>query len=386
MRSRRHKKEKLEQAKSGRYRHGSSTSLDCPAIKDWLSRILFFLTRTALVFTLMRIVFVKRKKAQATPAIKGAANVAAKAVADAEVKVASQATAAAVPAATAPPAPAFTGPMRSWEWKDEGEDPILFTQQTQIPEYKNILFLGDSTYSKMAGYLTQPWQAIFPTSAFFEKSGTCSRMQYYRLQAGTWVKPDYTKGEGPGSRGVQFPFCGDCPDCKSGRINSGGRPYGWEYLFVDYARDVEQPTRTTKTSQETVALYLKNSPHPSRLCVVNAGIYDMMLPGMTIDLFLGNLKDYLNLIAPSCQTIVWVTIGATNLPGGPQRNENIQVWNTRIKEMLAQQTALLPKLVYLDAWQASVKATNVDPIHKNDVHYRALGRLFIAPIEKAVKG
>jgi hypothetical protein len=390
MRSRKQSKEKLKQAKSGNYRKGSR-SLDLPAIREWATRLFYFATRTALVVFLLRFILRSRGGKNAStpgspPSVKGTAVAApnANAVKTVATPVENKPAVAVSPPKTDPPVPAFTGPMKTWEWKNEGEDPIRFSQETQLPEYKNILFLGDSTYSKFAGYVTGSWQQIFPTAAFFEKSSPCERLSYYRLPRGNWVPPDRSKGEGPNM--ASSPFCGDCADCKSGRIASGGKPYGWEYLFVEYARDVEQPSTTTKTSQETVALYLKQSPHPSRLCVVNTGLYDMALPGITVDVFLNNLKDYLHGIAPSCQNIVWVTIGATMITGGPQSNDNIIVWNSKIKAMLSTDNVLLPKLVYLDAWQASVRAPHNDPIHKSVEFYRALGALFFSPIAKAARG
>ena len=45
------------------------------------------------------------------------------------------------------------------------------------------------------------------------------------------------------------------------------------YLPVEFARDVEQPSRNTTTTQESVALYLQQDPRD--LCVLNAGIHDM---------------------------------------------------------------------------------------------------------------
>ena len=49
------------------------------------------------------------------------------------------------------------------------------------------------------------------------------------------------------------------------------------YLPVEFARDVEQPSPTTATTQESVGLYLKQDPRD--LCVVNAGTHDMQCTG-----------------------------------------------------------------------------------------------------------
>ena len=161
---------------------------------------------------------------------------------------------------------------------------------------------------------------------------------------------------------------------------------------MEYARDVESPSTTTTTTQETVALYLKNQnlPAASRLCVVNAGLNDMSIPGITTDLYVKNVKDYLNGLAPHCQAVVWLSISATtippNTPAKPQTNSKIEEWNGAVKQMLTDDGVLSNKVIYLDVYEASLKAPTVDEIHKQDSYYGPLTKLFTSPIEKAMKG
>jgi hypothetical protein len=57
-----------------------------------------------------------------------------------------------------------------------------------------------------------------------------------------------------------------------------------EFLVVEFARDVEAPSLTTRTTQETVAKYLQTNYSSSvsdTVWVANTGLHDMMVPGIT---------------------------------------------------------------------------------------------------------
>lgn len=388
----RSRKAKLKEAKAGGPTKKSSTfppSFGCKSTLETLARLAFLAIRTALLVILLRFVFFNDAHVpgdKETAAKTGSSPVAVKGVpaVNAQPKAASPPP---PPPKTEPPKPvAPVTSLRVWEWKNDGGDPLLFSQEAQLQPYYGMMLLGDTTMSKMAGPLIGEWTSVFPGTFFPEKAPNCRRVEYMRLTKGTWTRPDYALGEGPNVAGSRQPFCGDCDDCKSGKIGSNGKPYNWEYLFTEYARDVEMPTKDTKTSQETVALYLKKNPQASRLCVLNIGLMDMALPGITVDIFIKNAKDFLNLISPHCQTIVWTSMTSTQTSNTIQTNAKIDEWNKATKQALAQDSVLLSKVVFLDVYQASLKAANADALHKENAWYTALSKLFVAPIKKVVKG
>ena len=66
-----------------------------------------------------------------------------------------------------------------------------------------------------------------------------------------------------------------------------------ESLVVEFARDVEAPSLATGTTQHAVAKYLQtNYSSNDSVCVANTGLHDMIIPGITNDIFIRNLRDY----------------------------------------------------------------------------------------------
>lgn len=382
MRSR--QRQKLKEAKKGLYnKNGGKNWLSWV----WMSRQFHLALRTAAIVLLFRIIFMndvdvgdEKTTGEGGGKPKSDTVVTPKSSPiTAPPKQAPAITKAPTPAPTTA-APAYNGPLRIWEWKNDGSDPLKFAEETKLPQYKTIIFIGDSRMSHFAGNMQDTWGTVFPLAHFTGKVSVCHRLSYFNMRPpASQPRPDHKQGEGP--YGVSNQNCGVCADCKLGKIGSGStKPYGWEYLYVDYARDVEAPSSTTATTQETVALYLKNSAPTTRLCVVNGGYEDMAIPGITVDIFLRNLKQYLHLISPQCEAIVWFSIAATTIRETdmrrPQNNARIEHWNTLIMTMMTADPILANKVVYLDIYQASAV----------DVHYRApLTKLFTGPIEKAIK-
>ena len=173
-----------------------------------------------------------------------------------------------------------------------------------------------------------------------------------------------------------------------------------EFIVSAFARDVEVPSLTTKTTQETIALYLQrsystttpaaasstagkpaavavitttttsgtigsdggapsstlssavhNTYHNDKnlVCIVNSGLHDMYIPApksnknMSITKlhYIRNVKWYiydLLLGTARCNLVVWITISATmDLKKYKQRNRRVYGWNQAIISMIQEQ-------------------------------------------------
>ena len=173
-----------------------------------------------------------------------------------------------------------------------------------------------------------------------------------------------------------------------------------EFIVSAFARDVEVPSLTTKTTQETIALYLQrsystttpaaasstagkpaavavitttttsgtigsdggapsstlssavhNTKHNDKnlVCIVNSGLHDMYIPApksnknMSITKlhYIRNVKWYiydLLLGTARCNLVVWITISATmDLKKYKQRNRRVCGWNQAIMHMIQEQ-------------------------------------------------
>ena len=147
-----------------------------------------------------------------------------------------------------------------------------------VSEKKHWFFLGDSNmylvYKQIRleneGFgnssLGRGWELTKEHT-----SGRCNHTDYYGLEkASEWVFPEFTRLEGP--VGIDhgkppIPWCSDLHWAFNQKIEKDGTSL--EFLVCDFARDVETPSQTTTTTQETISLYLaKNYPHRSQnVCV-----------------------------------------------------------------------------------------------------------------------
>merc|ERR1719494_1417948 len=85
-----------------------------------------------------------------------------------------------------------------------------------------------------------------------------------------WSPPSTTV-EGPLKNGLENHFCSDCSGCRGFIYES---PFmDIEYIPVEFAKDVEVQTDDTRTTQETVAKYLKSTTRET-IVFVNTGLHD----------------------------------------------------------------------------------------------------------------
>lgn len=255
-------------------------------------------------------------------------------------------------------------------------DPAMDCQVTLKPfigdydELKSIVLLGDSVMRLLFHTIHEnPSCKLLRGGATGTAAGRCELLEYMGLEKGIWVPPRLgLEGPHPKLFGGQNPFCSDlgcsyrvcdqhyaqswhCPTsspestpCASPPC-TGGRVV--EYLPVEFARDVEQPSRNTTTTQESVALYLQQDPRD--LCVLNAGIHDMQCTAepapahpwrnhTVIDddkTYVNNVAKYIELIEPGCKRMIWLhTTAICGVPKHCQRNTRILLWNQLVEAML----------------------------------------------------
>jgi hypothetical protein len=151
-----------------------------------------------------------------------------------------------------------------------------------------------------------------------------------------------------------------------------------EFLVVEFARDVEAPSLTTRTTQETVAKYLQTNYSSSvsdTVCVANTGLHDMMVPGMTKNIFIHNMRDYMGMLSESCGSVVWVTLGGTlNIKKYPQRKWRIRAWNDAVLALLKLE---FPTISILDVYPKSLNTHHTDNSHFVPEYYQELAELFL---------
>jgi hypothetical protein len=276
---------------------------------------------------------------------------------------------------------------RNCEWKHKGTLNHCYKILSPQVQGKPIwIFLGDSTMRHTFDSLEE----LIPYNHTLSKLAIdrCGSLGYFHFPFGNWVAPNFTLGEGPVAYGFEHIFCPDAALCFNKRHISHDdtitRHYHHhhhsrfvEFLTVEFALDVELPTPWTRTTQETVALYLKNQTLPSNdtVCVVNTGTHDMAIPMMTTELYVGNVKRYLSLLQPFCGNIIWPGLSATeNQENRPQRNYKLEAWNQAVNDMLR---ASHPTIFRIDVWKKSLKSPHFDNVHMYpSTYYTPLAALF----------
>eukprot|EP00624_Nannochloropsis_granulata_P001092 evm.model.NODE_14895_length_20464_cov_20.899530.3 len=205
-------------------------------------------------------------------------------------------------------------------------------------------------------------------------------MKYYgSRRAKEWIRPNATRGEGPIAYGLHNPFCTDCGGCGStlqAVLGKDGKEMekSYEYISVEFARDREQQTESTKTSQETLGAYL-NKTDVRELCVIGTGLHDVIL-NITSQQYTSNVLEFFVIVEPLCKQVVWLQTTATrNDLGRPQENRKLLQLN---EAMLRLCPRLGPDFLILDLWNMSLpREVHVDNVHGTPEFYRELGGMFL---------
>ena len=221
-----------------------------------------------------------------------------------------------------------------------------------------------------------------------------------------WQPPNFdVRKEGPVGYGYHHPYRQDCSGCNAFMV------YCWRnrttpmskfcttnntrsdfsvggYVGIEFARDVEIQSSQFQTTQEHFANYLNqkwNAPYMIEqmgkpVCLIQSGIHDAAIPGITLSEYLDSVHFYLNLLQDQCQHIIWLgnTAPATN--HWSQKISQTQIWNSAVVDLLA--TSLPEMTSFVDVFNASVKFEHKDNIHMNEEWYLRLGQMFTKVVTK----
>ena len=225
-----------------------------------------------------------------------------------------------------------------------------------------------------------------------------------------WIPPDPNMFEGPKKYGARNNYCTDCSGCQShflecrlsesnsfntnknnlemdrssSTCNHSKRRYGG-FMTMEFARDKEIQTPEFQTTQENIAAYVAriwNTPKLLQywgkpICVLGAGIHDILLDGITTEDFVRNVKFMLTVMMPVCEHLVWLG-NTTNGRKSEylQTMRQMKIWDRAVKELIESEPELLKLSSFIDVIDASLTFPHADFIHMNDKWYSQLGEWF----------
>jgi len=242
-----------------------------------------------------------------------------------------------------------------------------------------VAFLGDSTMHYLFNMAAYPEKHFFcwpdPTVQTHGHGARCDLGRYVGvnhqvIEKEKWIRPK--PWQGPTHYGLVHPSCSDASGV-------GPELYGnFEFFGVEFANDVEVQTSSMKTTQDVVAAYL--TEHIKDTCVVNAGIHDATLPGLTDSQYVQNVLRYVSLLRAGCRRIIWLSISAVrghqrDYGRYTQRNTQLHDWNLAVKAQLPSD------VVYIDVFGASSsgKWQHHDNVHMTEQYYRDLRDSIVGP-------
>mmetsp|Transcript_27805 Transcript_27805/g.55683 ORF Transcript_27805/g.55683 Transcript_27805/m.55683 type:complete len:390 (+) Transcript_27805:339-1508(+) len=259
-------------------------------------------------------------------------------------------------------------------------------------------FLGDS----QMGMLMTKVLSEYPYKISKKKvaSERCGFLDYCQLEkCSEWIPSSKNKTQGPFMFGLEHPFCSDLSWFRNNKVETETENIGdgiitvssiahkfTEYLVVEYASDVEQQSKTTKTTQQSVTLYMEQNLKDHNLstidsiCIVNTGLHDQHMCNYKtevdcLDAYRTNVQEYLRLLDRVCGNIVWIsTTPVANDVGNIQNNNRTLEWNKAVKSLL--ETYYVEKSFYVDTWKRALNYTHTDNVHFKVPYYTTVANLF----------
>jgi hypothetical protein len=165
-------------------------------------------------------------------------------------------------------------------------------------------------------------------------------------------------------------------DCKVTENNTFG--YYGGFITAEFARDVILQTQYHNTSQENIAMFLRHHYNLPPLleafgkpyCFVNTGHHDVLIKGITKEVYVENVEWYLRLMQPECNQIIWISTTAPMNDRDVQKIKATLEWSEAVREMLTNQTDL--SVAFLDVYHSSLNFAHRDNIHMSVEWYNAL--------------
>ena len=267
----------------------------------------------------------------------------------------------------------------TWD-KDDLEEECFSTLVPLTAGIKQWFFLGDSTMFRVLRSLSALYGTEFKVLRSSPPSES-NKLNYYGYATNMryWVPPNETLGEGP-SHGQ--PFRTLCSSCQNTRMQHNATKVEVEFLSIEHALDVEFPTDSTRTSQETAVKYITQQQQPafdkdSTLCVANTGFHELLIRSLTPHMYSHNVVDYwLQMLqAKVCRHILWININSVSLqPEYSHSNRRIRKFNAAVWERLRHTNI---SGAYVDIHPYSTRTEHADDKHMSfKLFYFPLGRLY----------
>lgn len=241
------------------------------------------------------------------------------------------------------------------------------------------VFLGDESMGNIPYFLSLQWPVKNLTIS--TRRNPCQNLAYYGLAPPDtgWKEPNPDLGEGPIGIGMKRHFCMDCRKCWNVAMESGptDQDLSVEYLVVEYARDVSLQSRTTTTTQQTVAYYLGQKQSRPSVCVASAGINDAAIqPLVPEEIYIQNVDKYLGLLQRTCEYVIWIGLHAVveNENLVVQKNCHLETWNDAMIELIKKRN--YRNVFFVDIFERSFHSDFEFPTRLGKKFYASLSRLF----------
>lgn len=269
-----------------------------------------------------------------------------------------------------------------WEGDNRECLQLLRSRIPQPHHNQRWAFFGDSTMKRLTAKLKGLNEGVRCKCS----TKTTNRCKMYATfgfsKAATWTPPR-SGFEGPGKFGLQNPQCQDCSGCNSVLSQCEIVPCNFStmsYFSTEYARDVEIQTTVTNTTQETIALYLKNQKalqYPFT-CVVNVGLHDMGMKNASADRVVENIDWFMMQLRPSCGKLVWIQTTATLNSGNYSQTTNMTKYvNDRVAGLLSKTEDMRNWSMIVDPFEFSKNWSHVDNVHMDESWYTHFADLFL---------
>ena len=128
-------------------------------------------------------------------------------------------------------------------------------------------------------------------------------------------------------------------------------------------------------------------------CFVSVGFHDILVPSVTLDVYLENIEWYLRLLQPHCSQIIWISMTAPRSNHYLQTKAKTLTWNEGARQSLAKRFSGNSNkdnsynhkpIAFVDVYHASNGFPSRDNIHMSPEWYEALGN-FLGDIMDACR-
>ena len=157
------------------------------------------------------------------------------------------------------------------------------------------------------------------------------------------------------------------------------------YFGIEFARDVELQSSKFRTTQENIidwiyknwTVNIETKREVTRpVCVVNTGVHDQGIAGITTAGYMANIRWYFRLLDPACVHIVWLHSTAPASDNFPQHTDSLRKWNNEVANFLLNDDVLREKSSVVDIFETSISWPHDDNVHMKVDWYYSLGGMF----------